>query len=49
VAVVLRFYEDLDDTVIAEILGCAPVTVRTHIMRALASLRQHAATEESLR
>jgi RNA polymerase sigma-70 factor (sigma-E family) len=49
VAIVLRFYEDLDDTVIAEILGCAPVTVRTHIMRALASLRQHAATEESLR
>jgi RNA polymerase sigma-70 factor (sigma-E family) len=46
VTVVLRFYEDLDDTAIAEILGCSPATVRTHTMRALATLRQH---EESLR
>jgi len=36
---VLRFYEDLDDTEIAEILGCSPVTVRTHAMRGLARLR----------
>jgi RNA polymerase sigma-70 factor (sigma-E family) len=36
---VLRFYEDLDDVVIAEILGCSPVTVRTHAMRALSTLR----------
>ena len=50
VTIVLRFYEDLDDAAIAEILGCSPVTVRTHTMRALAALRQHAdATEESLR
>ncbi|GAA5182559.1 SigE family RNA polymerase sigma factor [Rugosimonospora acidiphila] len=39
-AVVLRYYEDLDDAMIAEILDCAPVTVRTHVMRALATLRE---------
>lgn len=38
--VVLRYYEDLDDTTIAEILDCSPATVRTHAMRALAALRQ---------
>ncbi|MGA8112193.1 MAG: SigE family RNA polymerase sigma factor [Actinocatenispora sp.] len=37
--VVLRYYEDLDDATIAEILGCSAVTVRTHAMRALAALR----------
>jgi RNA polymerase sigma-70 factor (sigma-E family) len=36
---VLRFYEDLDDAAIAEILGCSVITVRTHAMRALAALR----------
>jgi RNA polymerase sigma-70 factor (sigma-E family) len=36
----LRFYEDLDDTAIAGILGCSPVTVRTHAMRGLATLRE---------
>ncbi|GIG60763.1 RNA polymerase [Longispora fulva] len=36
---VLRFYEDLDDAAIAEILDCSPATVRTHAMRALARLR----------
>jgi RNA polymerase sigma-70 factor (sigma-E family) len=35
----LRFYEDLDDASIAEILGCSAATVRSHAMRALASLR----------
>jgi RNA polymerase sigma-70 factor (sigma-E family) len=50
VTVVLRYYEDLDDAAIAEILGCAPGTVRTHAMRALATLRQHMdPAEESLR
>lgn len=39
VTIVLRFYEDLDDTAIAAILGCSPATVRTHTMRALATLR----------
>ena len=48
VTIVLRYYEDLDDGAIAEILGCSPGTVRTHAMRALTTLRQHlAATEES--
>lgn len=39
IALVLRFYEDHDDTTIAEVLGCSPNTVRTHVMRALAALR----------
>jgi RNA polymerase sigma-70 factor (sigma-E family) len=38
-AIALRFYEDLPDEEIAEYLGCRPVTVRTHIARALATLR----------
>jgi RNA polymerase sigma-70 factor (sigma-E family) len=46
VTIVLRFYEDLDDAAIAEILGCSTGTVRTHTMRALAALR---ISEESLR
>lgn len=37
---VLRYYEDLDDATIAQILDCSPVTVRTHAMRALANLRE---------
>ena len=36
---VLRFYEDLDDRRIAEVLGCAPATVRVHASRALDKLR----------
>ncbi|TDC43023.1 SigE family RNA polymerase sigma factor [Micromonospora sp. KC213] len=36
---VLRYYEDLDDATIAEILDCSPVTVRTTALRALAILR----------
>jgi RNA polymerase sigma-70 factor (sigma-E family) len=36
---VLRYYEDLDDATIAAILGCAPVTVRGHALRALNTLR----------
>jgi RNA polymerase sigma-70 factor (sigma-E family) len=46
VTIVLRFYEDLDDAAIGEILGCSAGTVRTHTMRALAALR---ISEESLR
>jgi len=38
-AVVLRFYEDLPDDEIADLLGCRTVTVRTHLSRALATLR----------
>nr|WP_051808202.1 SigE family RNA polymerase sigma factor [Actinoplanes subtropicus] len=38
-AIVLRYYEDLHDASIAELLGCTPVTVRTQVRRALATLR----------
>jgi RNA polymerase sigma-70 factor (sigma-E family) len=43
--IVLRYYEDLDDNTIAEILNCSAVTVRTHAMRALAALREWADLE----
>ena len=39
-AVVLRFYEDLPDARIAELLGCREATVRTAIHRALERLRK---------
>jgi RNA polymerase sigma factor (sigma-70 family) len=39
-AIVLRFYEDLPDADIAEILGCRTATVRTAIHRGLGSLRK---------
>lgn len=42
--VVLRFYEDLDDAAIADILGCSPATVTTHLKRALAHLRSLTST-----
>ncbi|HYN96453.1 MAG TPA: SigE family RNA polymerase sigma factor [Pilimelia sp.] len=38
-AIALRFYEDLSHEQIAELLGCRTVTVRTHISRALGTLR----------
>ena len=38
-ALVLRYYEDLPDADIAEVLGCAVGTVRSSISRALAALR----------
>ncbi|MFG2045634.1 sigma factor-like helix-turn-helix DNA-binding protein [Dactylosporangium sp. NPDC048998] len=37
--IALRYYEDLDDTRISEILGCSRASVRTHAMRALAAMR----------
>ncbi|BCY10114.1 SigE family RNA polymerase sigma factor [Actinoplanes sp. L3-i22] len=37
--IALRFYEDLGVEQIAEMLGCRAVTVRTHLMRALANLQ----------
>ncbi|GAB3681020.1 SigE family RNA polymerase sigma factor [Angustibacter aerolatus] len=39
---VLRFFEGLDDTEIAQVLGTSPVTVRSNASRALAALRRHA-------
>jgi RNA polymerase sigma-70 factor (sigma-E family) len=37
--IVLRYYEDLSDVEIAELLGCRPATVRAYATRALAALR----------
>jgi RNA polymerase sigma-70 factor (sigma-E family) len=42
-AILLRYYEDCTDAEIAEVLGCTAGTVRSHISRALATLR----TDES--
>jgi RNA polymerase sigma-70 factor (sigma-E family) len=38
--VVLRFYEDLPDRTIAQLLGCTQITVRSQAKRALAKLRE---------
>ncbi|KHD78120.1 SigE family RNA polymerase sigma factor [Actinoplanes utahensis] len=38
-AIALRYLADLPDEQIAEILGCGPGTVRTHLSRGLATLR----------
>ncbi|MEZ5193975.1 MAG: sigma-70 family RNA polymerase sigma factor [Nocardioides sp.] len=35
----LRYYDDLDDAEIAQLLGCSAATVRSHASRALATLR----------
>jgi RNA polymerase sigma factor (sigma-70 family) len=43
---VLRYYEDLTDAEIADILGITAGTVRSNISRALANLRDHLSTEE---
>jgi RNA polymerase sigma-70 factor (sigma-E family) len=40
---VLRFYEDLPDTTIAEVMGCSQETVRSNASRGLASLRERLA------
>jgi RNA polymerase sigma-70 factor (sigma-E family) len=39
VVLALRYYEDRSDNEIAELLGCAPSTVRANACRALARLR----------
>lgn len=38
-AVVLRYFCDLEDAMIADLLGCSPATVRSQVSRALAHLR----------
>jgi RNA polymerase sigma-70 factor (sigma-E family) len=43
---VLRYYEDLADADIAEILGIAPGTVRSNAARGLATLRDNLPAEE---
>jgi RNA polymerase sigma-70 factor (sigma-E family) len=44
---VLRYYEDLDDHRIGDVLRCSPSTVRVHAARALARLRAGLATATS--
>ena len=39
--IVLRFYEDLSDTQIAEALGLSPGSVKTHLHRARTALATH--------
>jgi RNA polymerase sigma-70 factor (sigma-E family) len=39
VAIVLRFYEDLPETQVAEILRCRPGTVKSRVSRGLEALR----------
>ena len=45
-AVVLRYYEDLPDEEIAELLGCREATVRSLVSRALTTLRGTDLVEE---
>jgi RNA polymerase sigma-70 factor (sigma-E family) len=40
----LRYYEGLSDAEIADLLGCAEATVRSHAARALTALRRPATT-----
>jgi RNA polymerase sigma-70 factor (sigma-E family) len=47
-AVVLRYYEDLDDAAIADLLGCSPATVRSQVKRALDRLRERLGTDVTL-
>jgi RNA polymerase sigma factor (sigma-70 family) len=46
---VLRFYEDLPDSQIAEALGCGEATVRSNASRALATLRSRLTTTQETR
>jgi RNA polymerase sigma-70 factor (sigma-E family) len=39
-ALVLRYWEDRSEREIAEVLGCRPATVRSHVRRGLESLRE---------
>jgi DNA-directed RNA polymerase specialized sigma24 family protein len=38
---VLRFYEDLSEARTAEVLGCAPGTVKSQVSAGLRKLRDH--------
>jgi RNA polymerase sigma-70 factor (sigma-E family) len=48
IVVVLRYYEDLSDRDIAEVLGVAESTVRSQAARALAALRDHPGLRDHL-
>ena len=42
--IVLRYYEDLSEEQIADVLGCSRGTVKSQASAALTNLRRHAAT-----
>ena len=46
-ALALRYYEDLDYPEIARVLGCAETTARSHVHRALGTLRARLEQETS--
>jgi len=46
-AVVLRFYDDLSERQIAEVLGCRPGTVKSLISRAMEILRTEVSKEDA--
>ena len=43
---VLRYFEDRDDDDIANLLGCAPATVRVHAARGLRRMRAELPTAD---
>ena len=43
---VLRYYEQLDDNAIADLIGCTPATVRSQASKALKTLRLSSEREE---
>ncbi|MFJ9949306.1 sigma factor-like helix-turn-helix DNA-binding protein [Kitasatospora sp. NPDC091207] len=47
-AVVLRYYADLPVAQVAEELGCSLATARTHLARAMKTLRQELAPAEEM-
>jgi len=46
-AIVLRYYDDLDDTQMASLLGCSESTVRSTLTRARAKLREQLAGDRA--
>jgi RNA polymerase sigma-70 factor (ECF subfamily) len=46
-AVVLRFYEDLNEERVAEVLRCSPRAVNSLVSRAMATLRARVGEEET--
>ena len=47
-AIVLRFYEDLSEARTAEVLGCAPGTVKSQVSAGLTKLRQRLGEDSDL-
>ncbi len=45
---VLRYYEQLEDDQIADLVGCSPATVRSHASRALKTLRLSSELKERI-